>query len=685
MRSSSINKYIIPLLFIICTAVYLTTLCPTVYVGDSGELISAAYNTGTAHPPGYPVYIITGKLFCMLAVISNIAYRLNLLSAIFASLTVILLYLSIFKFLSLSENKSSIDLKTKYIFSLLSSLLFAFSPLFWSQSVFAEVFTLNTFIAILVFFAVLHKNVLLGSFLFGIGMGNHHTIIFCVPIYLYTAWIIDNKLFSLRNMLFCALLVFLALTLYLNLLFAGLSNSKINWGDPESFSTLLRIFKREDYGGSFNLNLIVNSITDPNKLIHRFYVLIRSYYNQFFLIGFILSIIGFIFDKKKILLLSFITTGLSIPFFLNVYFTPAIQVLIERFYILPFMFASISSGYGAYWIYTKYLKYRFVSFSIIILLLANILLLLFSNHPKSDLSNNLIVYNYGVNILENIKNSSVLFIYEGDAIVNSVVYLKKTEDLYQGIKAFESEIRVLDNPYGKEYIYLTKNQRKFKRDEIEKDFYNNDKIDLYFVTVGLKDSKEYVQLGLSYKANNRAVETYNIWKRYDYRSINNANKDFRSRQLAANYHYRKALYYMNNKQEDKMLAEAGAFSQLTYDMEWMQNNIGNFYSYNNMPEHEQNAYIAAITINPYFAEGYYNLGVVFASKKQYDIAIKYYEKAVNADNNYIKAIWNLASIYSELGNKEKVVYYLNMYKKNAPNDTAGIEEANKILRSLTGI
>ena len=34
---------------------YLATACPTVYFGDSGELIAAADSLGVAHPPGYPI------------------------------------------------------------------------------------------------------------------------------------------------------------------------------------------------------------------------------------------------------------------------------------------------------------------------------------------------------------------------------------------------------------------------------------------------------------------------------------------------------------------------------------------------------------------------------------------------------------------------------------------------------
>ena len=59
---------------------YLHTLCPSVYVGDSGELITAAYTLGICHPPGYPVYCILGKIATIIFPYGNIAFRVNLVS-----------------------------------------------------------------------------------------------------------------------------------------------------------------------------------------------------------------------------------------------------------------------------------------------------------------------------------------------------------------------------------------------------------------------------------------------------------------------------------------------------------------------------------------------------------------------------------------------------------------------------
>ena len=70
--------------FVFCFLLYLATLAPTVTFEDSGELITAAYGLGVAHPPGYPIFCIVGKAFSMLPV-GSVAWRLNLMSAFFTA------------------------------------------------------------------------------------------------------------------------------------------------------------------------------------------------------------------------------------------------------------------------------------------------------------------------------------------------------------------------------------------------------------------------------------------------------------------------------------------------------------------------------------------------------------------------------------------------------------------------
>ncbi len=79
---------------LVAFAVYLRTLAPTVMWYDMGELTTTSYVLGIAHNTGYPLYILLGKLFTFLP-FGDVAYRVNLMSAVFAALTVSLVFLII--------------------------------------------------------------------------------------------------------------------------------------------------------------------------------------------------------------------------------------------------------------------------------------------------------------------------------------------------------------------------------------------------------------------------------------------------------------------------------------------------------------------------------------------------------------------------------------------------------------
>ena len=53
---------------LVVLVVYVSTLYPSAPGGDSGELIVAAHKLGVAHPPGYPLYTLAGKLATLVPV-----------------------------------------------------------------------------------------------------------------------------------------------------------------------------------------------------------------------------------------------------------------------------------------------------------------------------------------------------------------------------------------------------------------------------------------------------------------------------------------------------------------------------------------------------------------------------------------------------------------------------------------
>ena len=125
-----LDRFVLLATFVVALAVYMRTLAPTVGAHDTFEFQALSYELGIAHPTGYPLYILLGKLFTLLP-LGNVAFRVNLSSALFAAAAVALIYATLTK------------LKTLRSVSALAALGFAFSSSFWSQAIEAEVYALN--------------------------------------------------------------------------------------------------------------------------------------------------------------------------------------------------------------------------------------------------------------------------------------------------------------------------------------------------------------------------------------------------------------------------------------------------------------------------------------------------------------------------------------------------------------
>ena len=192
-------------------AVYLASLAPDVTLEDSGELVTAAWYLGVPHPPGYPIWTILSWLFTLIPV-GSIAWRVNLMSAVFGALTAGVLAMLVSRsgsliLASLTRRAGLRDAEVEPVLAAVagvaSGLMYAFSRAFWSQAVIAEVYTLNSFFQVVLLLLVAlwmynpsRRHLLFtASFLFGLAFTNHQTILVMGIGLLAAVWFVNRRLF----------------------------------------------------------------------------------------------------------------------------------------------------------------------------------------------------------------------------------------------------------------------------------------------------------------------------------------------------------------------------------------------------------------------------------------------------------------------------------------------------------
>ena len=126
-------------------ALYAATAAPSVATlfDDSLEFQVVLPTLGIAHPSGYPLYTLLGKLFTLLLPFRDPAGRANLLSALSAGAALGVLYLLAQK---IAGNRAAAATATA---------LFALSPAWWSQATIAEVYALHGLLVVLFLYLLL--------------------------------------------------------------------------------------------------------------------------------------------------------------------------------------------------------------------------------------------------------------------------------------------------------------------------------------------------------------------------------------------------------------------------------------------------------------------------------------------------------------------------------------------------
>ncbi len=185
--------------FLIAMVVYTITVEPTASFWDCGEFIATAYKLEVPHPPGAPFFLLTGRLFSLLAGdnVEQVAYWVNMLSVLSSAFTILFLFWSIThlarKILKTEDGQESMGQIIAIMGAgFVGGMACTFSDSFWFSAVEAEVYAMSSFFTAFVFWAILkwetikdgseqNKWLILIAYMMGLSIGVHLLNLVTIP------------------------------------------------------------------------------------------------------------------------------------------------------------------------------------------------------------------------------------------------------------------------------------------------------------------------------------------------------------------------------------------------------------------------------------------------------------------------------------------------------------------------
>lgn len=171
---------------------YGATLLPGVgYSGDTAKFQFLGHVLGTPHTSGYPLYVVLNHLFVTLVPVGTLAYKANMLSAVFAiGAAVVLRHLLT-------------RLGVSPWIAFVAALVWGLTPTVWSQAIVAEVYTLHVLFVAGTLDRFLRwgqtrrdRDLYVASALYALSFGNHLTMVTLLPaIALYVA-LVDRRVYT---------------------------------------------------------------------------------------------------------------------------------------------------------------------------------------------------------------------------------------------------------------------------------------------------------------------------------------------------------------------------------------------------------------------------------------------------------------------------------------------------------
>lgn len=230
LNFSKWNKILGWVVFFIALITYILTVEPTASFWDAGEYISTAAKLQVGHPPGAPLFQMTGAFFSTFATDqTNVAFMVNMVSVASSAFTILFMFWSISilvrKIAGPEETLSNSSKIAVLGSALVGSLAFSFTDSFWFNAGEAEVYAMASFLMAVLFYVGLlwerdmfkprgNRWLILITFIIGLSFGVHFMALLTIPAigFLYYFKNIEKitiKNFILANIIVVAILFFI--------------------------------------------------------------------------------------------------------------------------------------------------------------------------------------------------------------------------------------------------------------------------------------------------------------------------------------------------------------------------------------------------------------------------------------------------------------------------------------------
>jgi tetratricopeptide (TPR) repeat protein len=609
--------------------IYLLTTCPTVYLGDSGELTAAAFCLGIPHNSGYPLYCLLGKLFCLIPV-GNIGFRMNLMSSFFAVLSVWLVYSLIVRWTS------------SKLAGLVAVGVLAFSPVFWSQTVSAEVYPLHSFFVALLMKVLLwwdeekkFYRLIVLVLLTGFSFGNHMQTVMLGPAVLWMVFSGDRRaLLDLRRFLILSGFFLAALSVYVYLPIRTDAGAAIHWGDPNS---LYRFFAH--VSGSAHRRAYVFNLSGWDYLK-------RSEANLWlacsaFGLILLLALWGWLKLASKRWQWFFVLLVVFDSFYAVFLNTVSLEVT-------PFMIATAIGLALLMGIGIADMLRRVENLSGVGRMAKHLIrgacgvvpvIFMILNFSLCDQSRNYTGYEQAVNMLRTTQHNDILFV-SSDNYVFPVTYGRLVERMREDVRLYDRYNLIFQMPSMEFQGRPRTKTWEQKRDQFEKHIITRrGRRDVFYGSFGpyainMPEGYTLVPYGILHKVVKGKTtldlrEIERTWEYYATESLQESfYRDFMNREVSAFFYFSLGKHMILLGQASRGLEYLRLAATIGYDDTLIPSETGIFLADHGYYEEAKQALERALIYNEDLSGVYNNWGYLYHKMGENDKSVRYFEKAV---------------------------------------------------------